>query len=290
MASKKKTRNVKTKRPTQEYLDAAKRLSKFVPKLAKLKRRKTLTTGEKSYITKAENALRWVDNLRPLTKVEAKQLKGATYEGAVNIPEKYKMINGERIVTREAKSYPFKGVRAIQMKNISPDAKIKIIKDKQTGKYKMQVVSNGRTFDYLKPRNTSPEEMLALAEKLFADPTVKEIYLWTSQGRVGQGFGSVYSFMEWFNKSYHGYKNTEKWVKGFQVDWVSGIAARKSPIRMGRERINEYYLKKIGKRWCVMLNNEIIRSFETKSEAQKFIDEIERHAKQIEDEDDEYEE
>lgn len=202
----------KKHRATSEYLEAAKRLMKFAPGLAKYKRRKTLTKYEKAAINRKEKVLRYVDHLIPLSKSQARKMKDQLFAP---------------------------GVRAIKLKDTSPDAKIeKINKD-------MIVTSNGRTWLYWKLEKldttqwkrrrvkvfgqaaeqafTNPdafpiEKIGLLAERAFKKVTTKQVHLWGKAGRVGAGFRDLKAFMHWLLEEHvRAYRNTDEWINGIAI-------------------------------------------------------------------------
>lgn len=206
MSRKKKHRTV------QDYLDSAKRLAKFAPGLAKYKRRKTLTRYEKSAIGRKEKVLRYVDHLIPLSKSQAKKMKDQLFAP---------------------------GVRAIKLKDTSPDAKIEKIRND------MIVTSNGRTWLYwkLEKLNTRQwksrrvkvfgdavetafhdpdafpiEKIGLLAERAFKNVTTKQVHLWGQGGRVGAGFRDLKAFMHWLLEEHvRAYRNTDEWINGIAI-------------------------------------------------------------------------
>lgn len=192
------------KRTDAEYVVIATRLAKFAPGLKKYKRRKKLNNGEKSAISHKEKILRYSDHLIPVTKKQAKKLKGLLLAP---------------------------GVQAIQLRNTAPDAKIvKLRKD-------MVVTSNGRTFIYWRLENVKPAGMKRAAKKIFTDFSETfqieklaelaqkafkklkpiRIYLWAEAGRVGEGFKTFDEFMQWLYEDYSQYKNVERWVNGIAI-------------------------------------------------------------------------
>ena len=192
------------KRSTFEYLEIAKRLSKLAPGLKKYTRRKELNNGEKSAISHKEKILRYSDHLIPVSTKQAKKLKGLLFAP---------------------------GVQAIQLRNTSPDAKIK-----KVGK-DIVLTSNGRNFIYWRLENVKPrgmkkaadtvfnkfeatfqiEHIAALAQKAFKKFKPKQIFLWAESGRVGEGFADFDVFMDWIYESYSQYKNVERWVNGVAI-------------------------------------------------------------------------
>lgn len=103
------------KRPTDEYLQAAKRLAQIIPSLKKYKKRKTLKPAEKSAIARREKQLRYADHLIPLS------------------PKQYESLKHQAIAP---------GIHALQLRNTSPDAKFRMVgRD-------FIVTSNGREFLY----------------------------------------------------------------------------------------------------------------------------------------------
>lgn len=192
------------KRPTSEYLEAAKRLAMFAPGLKKYRRRKKLSPSEKGAIARKERVLRYTDHLIPVTKKMARELKGQLFAP---------------------------GVQAIQLRNTSPHAKIRRVKKD------IIVTSNGRTFLYwrlldLKPkslkkaakeafeniRGAFPVEQIAeLAQRAFKSIKTKQVFLWAESGRVGEGFRNFDEFVQWLYESYSSYRNVERWVNGIAI-------------------------------------------------------------------------
>lgn len=192
------------KRSVAEYVQIAARLSKFTPGLKKYKRRKKLNNGEKSAISHKEKILRYSDHLIPVTKRQAKKLKGLLFAP---------------------------GVQAIQLRNTAPDARIVRLKKD------MVVTSNGRTFIYWRLEDVKKggmkraakkvftefeatfeiEHLAELAQRAFKKLKPIRIYLWAEAGRVGEGFKSFDEFMQWLYEDYSQYKNVERWVNGIAI-------------------------------------------------------------------------
>lgn len=192
------------RRSTYEYIELAKKLSKFAPGLKKYKRRRKLNNGEKAAISHKERLLRYSDHLIPVSKSQARKLKGLLFAP---------------------------GVQAIQLRNTSPDAKItKVGKD-------IVLTSNGRNFIYWRLENVKArgmkkaadavfnkfeatfqiEHIAALAQQAFKKFKPKQIFLWAESGRVGEGFADFDVFMDWIYESYSQYKNVERWVNGVAI-------------------------------------------------------------------------
>lgn len=218
------------KRTTQSYLDSAKRLAKFCPGCQKLKTRKTLKPGQKSYIARMEKKLRHVplSLLKPVSKKTAKKFRKALFAP---------------------------GVRAISFINRSPESKIHFIKDD------VILESNGKDWIYWKLPDTSTQENLedaaedlfdqspaelgetfdierisALAERAFKQPHVETVHLWTKQGRVGEGFDDFKQFMRWILAEWYKYQDTERWINGISFLLVDK-SKRNKPKREIRQRI-----------------------------------------------------
>jgi len=99
----------------REYAKRAKRLAKFVPELKQYTTEKAITEKAKKRIKYREKQLAHAYNLRPVTKAQAKKLKGKLFAP---------------------------GVQAIQLSETATNARIVSVgKD-------MMVVSNGRTWVY----------------------------------------------------------------------------------------------------------------------------------------------
>lgn len=198
------SRRRKQKRPVTDYLQSAKSLSKFAPALKKYSKRKTLKPQEKAAIARKEKILRYAHHLIPVSKKTARKLKGKLFAP---------------------------GIRAVQLNNTSDHAKVAVVNKE------LFVTSNGRDWLYWDVEGAKPadmkraatqaftnvrdafpiEKIAALVHKAFRKPTTREVYLWTAQGRVGQGFESLKQFLRWFNREYHGYSQPEKWINGIAI-------------------------------------------------------------------------
>ena len=231
--SRKKSRRIK--RPTSEYLEAAKRLMMFVPGLKKYKRRKTLRPQEKSVIKKYENALRYTDHLIPVTEKQYKHLRDELY--IPHMPDRTvtDKITGEKIIKR---GKPVHGVRAIRLKGMSPNTKLVTVTntnitiasngrkwlfwklDKLGDKTWRKSVANAAKQVFMSPQEAYPIEKIAkLAELAFKQITKpKAVYLWTRHGPVGSPFRDLNTFMDWLTETYmRAYKETDDWMNGIAI-------------------------------------------------------------------------
>lgn len=197
------------KRPTNEYLAAAKRLAKFVPALRKYKRRKTLKPSEKAAIARREKQLRYTDHLIPVNKKLAKKLK---------------------------KQLVAPGVSAVQLRNTGKHTTIHSVNRD------MMVTSNGRTWlywtldrDKVSNRkkfedaaedafdNEFPTERIAeLARKAYTELRPMAVYLWAPTGRVGRGFDDFPAFQLWLYENWNqgsglGQSRPENWINGLAI-------------------------------------------------------------------------
>jgi len=202
----KRPRKRKEKRPVSDYVEAARKLSKFVPSLKKYRRRKTLTRYEKAAITRKQKALQYTDHLIPITKKQYKKLKRFT---------------------------PGPGIQAVQLRNTGAHTKISFVRDN------MMVTSNGRTWLYweldraqVKSKKGMTkaareafamqfpvERIAALAQKAFEDLEPLAVYLWAPSGRVGRGFQDLPAFIDWLHENWNigRYTQQEKWVNGIAI-------------------------------------------------------------------------
>jgi hypothetical protein len=219
------------KRDPQTYIDSAAELSPYVPKLKRFSRRKKLKPWEKSYIARIENIIRRsytnIDDLHPVSKSQAKKLKGYLYE-----PEIMVQSGPQRGQHRSYKIF-----QAMQFRNVGDDFRIDRVLDD-----KLIVRSNGRTWIYWKLPRISKQRMIEAAEEVFEDtapddfnlerlaelageafdnPKAKLVYLWSVQGRVGFPMRSLKQFIQWISESYlqgqSGAKLKEIWVNGLAI-------------------------------------------------------------------------
>lgn len=61
------------------------------------------------------------------------------------------------------------------------------------------------------------EQIAELAKTAFKKLKVIRIYLWSETGRVGEGFRSFDSFVQWLWESYSQYRNVEQWNNGIAI-------------------------------------------------------------------------
>lgn len=231
----------KIARPTSDYLNSIKKYTPFVPRLRKYKRRKNLSPSEKGYVTRVEKAMRFAQDLIPLTEQQAKKIKGHLYQPFYIRKRK----NKETGAIEEHKIY-LKGVRAIQLKGVNEHTKIKLKKvkvpilehiedEEHEGQYELEdtgetreeytiITSNGRDFIYIPAENGSLENIVAVATKAFKDLKPIAIYLWAHYGRAGRAFKSIRQFEIWLYEEYSKY-SAETALWGGTDAWVEGIAA-----------------------------------------------------------------
>ncbi len=197
---------------------SAKALSLLVPRLKKYNRRKTLKPSEKSAITRREKQLKGVTHLFPITKKQARKLKGKTF-----LP----------------------GIQAIRLRGVSPNAKIKVNK---TGD--ITIIDNGNEWIYwsldreqvrskrdMKKagrdafRKQFPIEIVSeMARKAFNKINVQGVSLWTHGGRSDAVFDDFRAFELWVNEKWSAGRYMRTDQNGELMDasdpgkWVSGIA------------------------------------------------------------------
>lgn len=218
---KKKRKKKKVKRPDASYIEAAKNLSHLVPKLRKYRKRKTLTRYEKSAITRREKQLKNIPFLKPVTKKQARKLKGKLF-----LP----------------------GIQAIQLRNVPENAKIKFTKrgdieiihaegarwiywalDRETVRSRPGMRDAGRAaFEKKLPI----EKVSDLTELAFKKYHIQQVQLWAHAGIVGDGFQDLKQFIMWVNEKWNAgrYMGLQERVSGIFSNpsdpgkWVNGIA------------------------------------------------------------------
>lgn len=239
MGPGKRRRKRRPKRETAEYLASAKTLAGLVPSLRKYRHRKKLKPSEKSAIARRERQLKNIPFLFPVTKKQAKRLKGKVF-----LP----------------------GIRAIQLRGITTDAKVKISRTGDIDIYYKQgeqarhwvywsldrdIVRSRRgmrkagedAFAKMFPI----EKVSEMAKAAFARSDVKEVRLWAHAGIVGDTFETLGAFIRWVN---------EKWSQGRYMGeqervnapnysnpsdpgrWVNGIAILLEPQEYVQARKN----------------------------------------------------
>lgn len=217
MASK-KSRKKKSVRSIESYLSSAKELSNLVPRLKKYRRRKTLSKYEKYSISKAERTLHGVTYLHPVTKQQAKRLKKKLFAP---------------------------GIRAIRLRGVPPEAKIKIGKkgdleikyneiewvywslDRDTVRSKRGMRKAGTdAFEKQFPI----EKISDMATTAFNKMHVQGVSLWTHGGRSDAVFDDLPAFIRWVNEKWSAgrYMRTNQYGELQDSSdpglWVSGLA------------------------------------------------------------------
>ena len=219
MATKKKGKKKRISRSTESYLNSAKELAKLVPRLKKYRRRKKLSKYDKYSISKAEKILRGVRDLHPVTKKQARKLK--------------------------SKKLFAPGVRAIRLRGVPPETKIKISKrgdielvykgtrwiywslDRETVRSKRGMKSAAsKAF-----QKQFPIEIIGgMAETAFKKLNVQAIALWTHAGRSDATFSDLKAFVYWVNEKW----NAGRYMRADQYGelkdesdpgkWIEGLA------------------------------------------------------------------
>ncbi len=226
--------NKRNARQTDDYLSSARNLFNIIPSLKKYRKRKTLKGAEKSAITRAEKKIKNVPDLIPVTKKQARRLG------------------------RKKLFAP--GVRAIQLRGITPKSKTRIPGVSHKNKIRISkdgsisvVQEEGRWIYWPLSRETVkskrgmksagaaafekrfPIEIVAdLTREAFAKYDVQQVHLWAHAGIVGDGFQDLPSFIRWVNMKwnagrYMGTQENENTGKIYSNPsdpgkWVNGIA------------------------------------------------------------------
>lgn len=225
MASRKKPRKKKAARSTQSFLDAAKALSVYAPKLKKYKHRKTLKPSEKGAIRRKERLLEGVKDLFPVTKKQARRLK------------------------RSKLFAP--GVQAVRLKGAPAGSKLRVNKsgsltfssekeqwifwplDRETVRQRRGMKKAGSlAFEKKFPIEIVKE----LAAEAFANLQVHAVHLWTNAGAVGLGYQDFPRFSLFVDEKWHAgrYMRTDPESRKLKDAsdpglWVNGIAIKLEP-------------------------------------------------------------
>ncbi len=213
------------------YRETAKSLAKFVPELKPISRKSILSAQEKSRVTHFANVLKGVDHLVPVDAKTARKQKTKLYA---------------------------KGVRAIQLKGVSNNAKLGI------GGNDLLMTSNGKDWVFWaidRPSIKShmqraaeraflmqfPIEKLAdLADVAFKELKVKQIHLWTERGIVGDGHKTIEQFIDWLNEKWQsgryfrptsegGSSNPDRWINGIAIQLIPRTPMKETPHTAGRK-------------------------------------------------------
>lgn len=220
ISPKKKRKKKKVKRPDASYIEAARNLSPLVPKLRKYRKRKTLTRYEKSAITRREKQLKNIPFLVPVSKKQARKLKGKLF-----LP----------------------GIQAIQLRNVAPDAKITFGKhgditvqqggsrwiywslDRETVRSRPGMREAGEAAFNKQFPIEKVSDLTALAFKRY---NIQQVQLWAHAGVVGDAFQDLKQFIMWVNEKW----NQGRYMGGREEQlgrfsnpsdpgkWVNGIA------------------------------------------------------------------
>lgn len=189
----------KAKKRSKRYIPIGKatrkqisEFSKFVPSLAKHKGKSRLTPAEYSAFTRAKKRLRHTDNLKPLTELQAKRLKG-------------KLVGG--------------GVRAIRLRNTASDKNVKIKSVLSSG---VVITTNGRDWEY-HPIHADgmdlPEALIEKGRELFNRKVHPpwQMHLWTSKGRANRGQSSFRLWVEYVMKEFGKYQDATDFIQGIAI-------------------------------------------------------------------------
>lgn len=232
--SRRKKPSKSTKRPIAEYLDAARKLSKFAPGLKKYARRhKRLSPWEKGAIARKEKLLAYTANLIP---VSAKMAKAKPH--ILFVPDVYKYRRdkegklvynkeGHKILEKKPGKGP-QGIRAILGHNFGRIDTAPHI-NRQTDD--VELASNNRKWRLREiPDNAKPfkrrledtakytfEHLADMARDAFNRPTTTAIYMWTNKGRAGDGFRDFDEFVLWLEKKFEKYEDPEEWMLGLAI-------------------------------------------------------------------------
>lgn len=221
MATGKRPKKKKVKRDDASYIASAQKLSPLVPRLRKYRKRKRLTRYEKSAIARREKQLKNIPYLVPVTKKQARRLRGKLF-----LP----------------------GVQAIQLRGVPEGSKISFKRngditvrtgdqhwiywslDRDTVRSRRAMRRAGqRAFT----KDFDIEKVSGLTEQAFQKYVVKQVHLWAHAGIVGDAFETVGAFIRWVNEKW----NAGRYMGGRQVGdgdiysnpsdpgkWVNGIA------------------------------------------------------------------
>lgn len=207
-------RRRKRNRSDADYVASAAKLAPLVPSLRPLAKRKKLKAAEKSAITRKENILKGVPNIFPVSRQQARRLRGQTFAT---------------------------GVQGIQLRGVSPDAKIRF-----KGK-NIYVEDNGRKWLYWHlDRHTVRtrtgmreagrkaflqqfpiEQITDLAARAFKTKNVVQVNLWAHAGIVGDAHETLEQFVLWVNEKWSAGRYLRVDLQGGNSDpgkWVNGIA------------------------------------------------------------------
>lgn len=195
------------KRSDRSYVESARKIAHLVPSMKKYAKQhlKTarLTPSQKAAIAHKENLLRYAHHLIPVKGKTARELKDELFAPGIN---------------------------AIQLDHTNDTAKLIRVRKG------LMLTNNGEQWLYWRlnaaPRNMKRgaekafgdlraafpmERIAALVKKAFDHSRASQVHMWTTQGRVGEGFRSLKQFLRWFNRAYGGYSETHKWVRGVAI-------------------------------------------------------------------------
>lgn len=195
------------RRSDRSYVESARKMANIVPSMKKyakqhLKKAK-LTASQKSAIAHKENLLRYSHHLIPVKGKTAKQLKDELFAPGINaIQLDHTNDSAKLIRVRKGLMLTNNGEQWLYWRLDAASRSIKRGAEKAFGDL----------------RSAFPmERIAALVKKAFDHSRASQVHMWTTQGRVGEGFRSLKQFLRWFNRAYGGYTDTHKWVRGVAI-------------------------------------------------------------------------
>jgi hypothetical protein len=238
----------RAKRSDSDLIAAARKLAPLIPTLKKYKKRKTLTRYERSKITRYERAMKGAYNLEPVSKKQAKHLRDVLYTGAVEItrgPRKgqYREVRGIHAL-QLANTGEHVKINVTENKDMFVTTngrtwvywQLEQLGEKEYEQYLDEGYSEEEALELIADENKSTmrsaaaqsfaptireafpvEKIIRLAQKAFKKPHVHMIGLWSTKGRVGEGFRNFDEFKQWIYQDYSTYANVEKWVNGIAI-------------------------------------------------------------------------
>ena len=170
----------KKSKTLRAYQKRAQVIRKFAPKARDWDLRR-LTPAQKGWITRYENQLKGKGNILAISEKQARQL-----------PREIQ-ING--------------GIRGIAINVAEPGDKISV----KNGNVIIKKTNRQYTFV---PTGPDFQALASQAEISFAKPNVKQLFLYNSRGRSGEGARDLGAFVSQLAAWFQQYNNIQDWILG----------------------------------------------------------------------------
>jgi hypothetical protein len=239
-------------RTEREWIEAAKRLSKFAPSLEKynfkiITKGRKLNSGQKSAIAHKEKLLKYSDHLVIIPKRDRKRAIREEWDlyapGIFAMPLRNTSEDARIIHLNKTMTVTSNGRTWLYWKLNKPPKKKKDLTDTQKERQAKKVFDKvetaaTKTFDDFEA-TFDIEQIAKLAEKAFEEFKLIRVYLWAEIGRVGVGFKTLDEFMQWLYEDFSQYKDVERWVRGIAIKIADDRQGKDAPTPAEMTEIEE---------------------------------------------------